>query len=183
MMLRIIPLDLKEANGAVAKWHRHHKPVVGHRFSLGVIDDQGELDGAAIASRPTARLTDQKFVVEITRVATNGTRNACSILLGAAAKAAKSMGYSTIQTTTLQIESGSSLKAVGWECKEINVDGSGWDSRKNRNVDCKEHKKMKWWKVLNNKPDIQELPVFVRNKKPKSNPRLFDDNQQGGSYA
>lgn len=31
--LRLVPLTLKEANELVAKLHRHHRPVVGHRFS------------------------------------------------------------------------------------------------------------------------------------------------------
>jgi hypothetical protein len=32
--LHIVPLTLKQANEMVADLHRHHKPVVGHRFSL-----------------------------------------------------------------------------------------------------------------------------------------------------
>ncbi len=34
-MLHIIPLELDEANDLVGRWHRHHKPAVGHRFSIG----------------------------------------------------------------------------------------------------------------------------------------------------
>ena len=162
MSLKIIPLDLKEANGIVAKFHRHHKPAIGHRFSLGVIDDSGETVGAAIASRPIARLSDQKFVLEITRLATNGTKNSCSILLGAVAKSAKVMGYGIVQTTTLDKESGSSLKAVGWKSKKINVDGKGWDSRANRNVDCKHDLKVKWFCELNPIPELKEIPKFNR---------------------
>ena len=163
MTLRVIPLDLKEANGIVVKFHRHHKPAVGHRFSLGVVNDSGKIVGAAIASRPIARLTDQKFVLEITRVATDGTRNACSILLGAIAKAARVMGYGIVQTTTLQRESGSSLKAVGWKSQKINADGKGWDSRTGRNVDCKDELKVRWFCELNDVPAIQDIPVYKRN--------------------
>lgn len=173
MALRIIPLDLKEANAAVAQWHRHHKPAVGHRFSLGAIDNDGKLVGAAIASRPIARKSDQKFILEITRVATDGTRNACSILLGAAAKAAKCMGYSLIQTTTLQRESGSSLKAVGWQSKASDVDGAAWMSRE-RNVDCAAEFKVKWFKQLNDKPLLQPIPTFSRPRKRKEEQTLFD---------
>lgn len=34
-MLTLIPVSLKEANAFVAEHHRHHKPVTGHKFSLG----------------------------------------------------------------------------------------------------------------------------------------------------
>ena len=33
--LHPIPLTLKQANELVANLHRHHKPEVGHRFSIG----------------------------------------------------------------------------------------------------------------------------------------------------
>jgi len=158
MGLRIIPLDLKEANTVVKNLHRHHKPAVGHRFSLGVINGPtGKLVGAAIMSRPIARLTDQRMILEVTRVATDGTRNACSCLLGAAAKAAKSMGYARIQTTTLQSESGSSLKAVGWTPEVISQDGRGWDSRAGRQVDCKNELKVRWVCELNDYPEIEQI--------------------------
>lgn len=35
MKLSLCPVDLAEANAFVAEHHRHHKPVVGHKFSLG----------------------------------------------------------------------------------------------------------------------------------------------------
>ena len=53
--LRCVPLELSDANRLVAAWHRHHQPSQGHRFSLGVIDDDGTLHGAAIVGRPVAR--------------------------------------------------------------------------------------------------------------------------------
>lgn len=33
--MRVVPLTLKQANKLVAELHRHHKPCVGHRFSIG----------------------------------------------------------------------------------------------------------------------------------------------------
>lgn len=29
-MLELVPISLKEANAYVERYHRHHKPVVGH---------------------------------------------------------------------------------------------------------------------------------------------------------
>lgn len=54
--LHVVPLELAEANRLVAQWHRHHQPSQGHRFSLGVMDNDGTLHGAAIVGRPVARL-------------------------------------------------------------------------------------------------------------------------------
>ena len=33
-MLEITPMTLKEANAYVEQNHRHHGPVVGHKFSI-----------------------------------------------------------------------------------------------------------------------------------------------------
>ena len=41
MTLSIRPLTLREANAYVAAHHRHNRPVVGHRFSIGVSDEGG----------------------------------------------------------------------------------------------------------------------------------------------
>lgn len=125
MSLRVVPLTLAEANCLVARWHRHHKPVVGHRFSLGVEAD-GKLVGAAIVSRPVARMTDQYRIAEVTRLVTDGTRNACSILYAAAARVAKEMGFDRIQTFILATEPGTSLCAAGWT-QEIESGGGQWD--------------------------------------------------------
>lgn len=37
--MKVVPLTLKEANGMVTQWHRHHKPSRGHRWSLGAVVD------------------------------------------------------------------------------------------------------------------------------------------------
>ena len=87
-MLRIRPLELKELNALVDSLHRHHKPVQGHRFSIGV-EDNGRLVGGASIGRPTARLTDQRTVLEVTRLVTDGTKNACSFLYGLATRISK----------------------------------------------------------------------------------------------
>lgn len=64
--MRIVPLTLKDANAFVLALHRHHKPVVGHRFSVGCEAD-GRLVGVAIVGRPVARMTDHTAVAEVTR--------------------------------------------------------------------------------------------------------------------
>ena len=113
MSLTIVPLTLREANAYVAEHHRHNKPVVGHRFSIGCMDG-GKLCGVAIVGHPVARRLDDGMTVEIYRVCTDGTYNACSCLYGACARIAKEMGYKRIVTYVLESEPGTSLKASGW---------------------------------------------------------------------
>ena len=113
--LHVVPIELAEANKAIAAWHRHHKPAVGHRFSLGCVNTHNVLVGVAIVGRPVARLAGHPTqVLEVIRVATDGTPNACSALYGAAARAARAMGYNKIQTYILDTELGTSLRAAGW---------------------------------------------------------------------
>lgn len=111
--LSLIPIPLDEANAFVAQVHRHHGPVVGHKFSLGAVLGE-KVVGVAIVGRPTARRRDDGLTLEVTRLATDGTRNACSFLYGASARAAFALGYRRIGTFILASESGASIKAAGW---------------------------------------------------------------------
>ena len=115
-MLSLAPITLKEANRFVLRLHRHNAPVVGHKFSISAMDGQ-QIVGVCIVGRPVSRKLDDGNTLEVVRLATNGSRNACSFLYGAAWRAAKSLGYSKIVTYTLQSESGASLRAVGWSCE------------------------------------------------------------------
>ena len=131
--LRVVPIELKTANALVSAWHRHHQPCVGHRFSLGVADDHGVLHGACIVGRPVARLGGHpNKVLEVVRLVTDGTRNACSMLYSAAARAGKAMGYERIQTYILDSETGVSLRASGWVCEGSAgggaVEAHGWEA-------------------------------------------------------
>ena len=130
MGLHLVHVELSAANDFVAALHRHHKPVVGHKFSLGAIAETS-LAGVAIVGRPVARLRDDGDTLEVTRLCTDGTRNACSFLYGACARAAFAPGYHRIGTYTLPDEGGASLRATGW--KLIGERGGGtWnrDARK-----------------------------------------------------
>lgn len=144
--MKVVPLTLKQANEVVFDLHRHHKPVVGHRFSIGIEKD-GEIVGAAIVGRPVAHMTDQYRVAEVTRLVTDGSRNACSTLYSAAARAAKAMGFDQIQTFILETEPGTSLKASGWEFDGW-TDGGTWNrpSRNGRRDDQPLERKQRWVK-------------------------------------
>ena len=114
-MLSLVPVSLKDANTFVAEHHRHHKPTRGHKFSIGCASE-GRLVGVAIVGRPVSRYLDDGLTLEVNRLCTTGEQNACSMLYGAAARAAKAMGYHKIITYTLDSEPGTSLRAAGWTC-------------------------------------------------------------------
>jgi hypothetical protein len=114
MKLSTVPIDLKEANAFVAEYHRHHKPVVGHKFSIGAALGN-EIVGVVIVGRPVSRHRDDGMTLEVTRLCSDGTRNACSFLYGAAARAAFALGYQRIGTYILKSEPGVSLTAAGWK--------------------------------------------------------------------
>lgn len=146
--MRVVPLTLKQANEFVARLHRHHKPVVGHRFSLGAqIGDT--LVGVAIVGRPVARMVSQYSVAEVTRLCTDGTKNACSLLYSACARVAKEMGFESIQTYTLPSEGGASLRASGWVL-EGTFGGGDWSrGRSGRRTDQPMEPKLRWRRILN----------------------------------
>lgn len=129
MKLTLFPCELAEANAFVGAHHRHHQPVIGHKFSLlAAIGDKPV--GVAIVGRPVARSRDDGVTLEVTRLCTDGTKNACSFLYGASARAAFALGYKRIGTYILASESGASLKASGWRLIS-EVKGRSWscDSR------------------------------------------------------
>ena len=89
-------------------------------------------------------------MLEVTRLVTDGTKNACSFLYSAAARAGKELGYKKIQTFILASEPGISLIAAGWtlagEC-----DGGSWTrgSKPGRRQDQPQGPKHRYEKVLN----------------------------------
>jgi len=124
--LKAAPISLKEANAFVRLMHRHHPPVVGHKFSIAAVLAE-EICGVVIVGRPISRHRDDGETLEVTRLCTDGTKNACSFLYGRAARAAFAMGYKRIGTYTLPNEGGASLRASGW--KLIGKAGGGeWHS-------------------------------------------------------
>lgn len=143
------PLTIKQANELIEDLHRHHKKVQGHRFSIGAFLD-GVAIGAVVVGRPVAREVHQYDVAEVTRLVTNGHKNACSFLYSRAARAAKEMGFVKIQTYILECEPGTSLRAAGWSM-EKKTKGGDWNTpaRRGRRTDQPQVKKQRWSKTLN----------------------------------
>lgn len=125
--LHVREIELRDANAFVNTRHRHLAGVVGHKFSIGVFTGS-RLVGVAIIGRPLARFLDNGNTLEILRVATDGTRNACSKLLGAARRGARDRCAARIITYTLPSEPGTSLRAAGFAC-EGPAGGGAWARR------------------------------------------------------
>jgi hypothetical protein len=132
--LQIVPVRLREANSIVRQWHRHHKPAAGCLFCVGVALD-GEVVGVAIVGRPVSRHLDDGWTAEVVRVATDGTKNACSALYGAAWRAARALGYARIITYTLPSEGGASLRGAGWKVLAERAGGGAWSRRSRPRLD------------------------------------------------
>jgi hypothetical protein len=120
--LMLVPLTLSEANRFVEVHHRHNRPVVGARFSIGAVAAD-RLVGAAIVGRPVSRAFDWRTVAEVTRTCTapDAPKNTNSLLYGACWRAWRAMGGLRLVTYTLASESGASLRGSGFrvvaECK------------------------------------------------------------------
>lgn len=128
VLLELTPVSLADANTFVAQHHRHHKPVRGHKFSIGCTKDGG-LVGVAIVGRPVSRHLDDGLTLEVNRLCTDGTKNACSMLYAAAWRAARAIGYRKIITYILDTENGGSLRAAGWKCAGL-AGGLRWTGKR-----------------------------------------------------
>jgi hypothetical protein len=132
--IEIVPIDHKGANAFVKKYHRHHKPTVGHKFSIAIADEEGIIRGVAIVGRPVSRMLDNGWTLEVNRCCTDGVANGCSMLYGRAWQVTKGLGYRKLITYTLPEEGGASLRGVGWEC--IGERGGGnWNTRSRPRID------------------------------------------------
>ena len=139
MTLRIVPVRWGDSCGFVDMWHRHHKAPHGHKFCLGVATGDDVLRGVAIVGRPIAAAYQDGLTLEVNRTATDGTRNANSMLYGACWQVAKGLGYRRLITYTQQGETGASLRAAGYRIVAQRPARKGWDCparpRDNHGVD------------------------------------------------
>ena len=129
MSLQLQPITFAEAKAFIEQHHRHHQPPLSWKFGVAVRDGD-RIVGVAVAGRPVSRFLDDGWTVEVTRLCTDGTRNAASMLLSAIWRAARALGYTRAITYTLPEESGASLRAAGW--KLVGTAGGGTWNRPNR---------------------------------------------------
>lgn len=124
--LELRPVKRDDADPFIREHHRHHNVPLGALWRHGVHNDDGSLVGVAVVGRPVARELDDGLTCEVTRLATDGHPNACSMLYAAARRAAIAKGYRRGLTYILASENGASLRAAGWQ-RMWTVTGRSWD--------------------------------------------------------
>jgi hypothetical protein len=141
--LTVIPMTLREADAFVTEHHRHHRKPQGALFAIGLAEGDTVV-GVVMVGRPVARMVADGWTCEVTRLATDGSRNACSMLYRAAWRAARAMGYRRLVTYTLPEEGGASLRAAGF--KLIGLAGGGsWSVPSRPRVDTHPlQQKLRW---------------------------------------
>lgn len=146
-MLELKPCDFATARAFVGDHHRHNKPPVGHKYSIACYDGD-KLCGVVIVGRPVGRYLDDGLTLEVTRCCTDGTRNACTKLYGAACRAAQALGYKRIVTYTRQSENGASLRAANWTC-DGQAGGTHWTGQRYEQTELVlDEMKVRWRKEL-----------------------------------
>ena len=148
--MKIRPVSLKTAQEFVRQHHRHNKPPVGHKFSVGLFSGE-QLLGVAVAGRPVARMLDDGLTLEVTRTCTDGTRNANSMLYGSIVRAATALGYAKCVTYTQHGESGASLRGAGWTVAAHLSSRAGWDapSRRRQDIGSGDVPRIRWERKCN----------------------------------
>jgi hypothetical protein len=143
--VRVTPLTLREARAFVASHHRHAPAPQGGLFAIGAANDD-EVVGVVIVGHPVSRHMADGWTAEVTRLCTDGSRNACSLLYAAAWRAARAMGYRRLITYTLATEPGTSLRAAGWRVV-AEVKRESWHRRGRPRVDLHPLQERLRWEV------------------------------------
>ena len=152
LRLYVVPCTRDRAQAYVARYHRHHRPSTASVFNVAVADDTGRVCGVAMVGRPVARMLSDGYTAEVTRIATDGTPNACSFLLGASRRAAFALGFRRLITYTLPEEGGASLRAAGWTNDHQTL-GQAWRARENPD-----------WLPRASGPRENDWPTSIKNR-------------------
>lgn len=113
--LSILPTSLRRANTYIKDNHRHHGALNSCRFALRVLDGRGKQRGVLVTRNPASKSLDDQLTLEISRICTDGAKNAVTKLVGSTRRAAKALGYKRIITYTLPEEGGASLRAANFD--------------------------------------------------------------------
>ncbi len=149
--MHLAPCTVKSALKQVRTWHRRLPDLQGGLFAVQCVDDDGSCLGVAVAGNPSRVWQGQAKLV-ISRVATPGTENACSMLYGSLCRAAKALGYREAWTYTMLDEPGTSLRAAGFV--DMGVTDGGEHSRPSRYRKPAKNSepKRRWLRQLGNNP-------------------------------
>jgi hypothetical protein len=141
------PCTVKAARSQVKEWHRHLPDIQGGLFAVKCVTPDGVCVGVGIAGNPS-RVWQYEAKLVISRVATNGYENACSLIYGALCRAAKALGYIEVWTYTLPGEPGTSLRAAGFVYKGMTDGGEHDRPSRHRAAAVRPEPKQRWLRTL-----------------------------------
>lgn len=144
--MNLAPITVKQALKHVRAWHRHLPDLQGGLFAVQVVAD-GRCVGVGVAGNPSRVWQDQAKLV-ISRCATTGFENACSMIYGALARAAKALGYTEVWTYTLPEEPGASLRAAGFMDMGLTAGGEWSRPSRVRAAAKRSEPKRRWLRKL-----------------------------------
>ena len=78
MKLSLVPCSVQDACDYVRQFHRHHGPPLSGLFAVACAAGEA-VCGVAIAGRPVARLLQDGWTAEVTRLATDGVQPFSSV--------------------------------------------------------------------------------------------------------
>jgi hypothetical protein len=173
MGLAICPISISDAKAFVAACHRHHRAPTGGLFAVAAAK-MGQIVGVAIVGRPVARALVDGYTAEVVRLASDGSRNACSLLYGAAWRACRALGYRRLITYTLPSEGGASVRAAGFRLVG-RAGGGSWSCPSRPRVDRHPlQEKLRW--ELGSAPGTGVARPSMPDNRPRTGetPRTFD---------
>lgn len=88
--MNAVPMSLGKANEFVDRLHRHHVAVHRDKYRVGA-EVNGKIVGVVQVGRPVSRHLDDGKTLEVVRLCTDGTKDACSFLYSRAARIAKEL--------------------------------------------------------------------------------------------
>ena len=147
--LEAVPITLQEASAYIDQHHRHNAGPKFHKFSVCLrVPGEPEPVGVAVAGLPKARHQMDGETLEINRCCTDVRyADVCSNLYARAIRIGREMGYRRFLTYTLPEESGSSLRAAGFQPDGVTkASAAGWNSpSRPRNTEhYPEGEKIRW---------------------------------------
>lgn len=113
MTLRLAPIDLASARAWIQRVHSHLDAPIGGKAAVAIEED-GRLCCVALLGRPNARALQAQGCAEVLRVASDRTPHAAGMALAAITRAALSLGYTRIVSSTLLGEKGTMYRGTGW---------------------------------------------------------------------
>ena len=148
MKLHLRPWTVKRADSLefVHQVHRRLPKIQGAMWCVSVRSG-ADIVGVALVGWPSQeQTTDEMDHLRVLRVAVKeGYPNACSMLYGAAWRAARAMGVTSMDTHTHLDEHATSLKASGWTDGGLTSGGEHSRVNRPRKAAIDPLPKRRWW--------------------------------------